>query len=123
MKIVGSGSMLLSQLGMLVGVAWWGLLAYPGALSWIVGIGLPVVLIVLWQQFLTPDAPMPIPESVKAVVRVGLLLTGAAAFWAVGVTELAVAQVILTLISATAPWWARRGKSPDAAGRAGGARK
>ncbi len=112
MKMMGSGSVFLAQLGMLVGLSWWGLLAYPGAMSWVAGIGIPVLVLILWQQFLTPNSPMPLPVGVKVAVQVALLLTGAAAFWAVGVVEFAAVQAILTIVGTGASLWGR-GRSRD----------
>lgn len=98
MNRAGGATVFLAELGMYVGFAWWGLAAYQGALSWVVGIGLPVAVMGVWAVFLSPRATMPVPEPVRTSVRIGLLLLGAAAFWAVGVEILAIAQAVLAIV-------------------------
>ncbi|MFW7413486.1 YrdB family protein [Demequina sp. SO4-18] len=98
MNRAGGATVFLAELGMYVGLAWWGLAAYQGAMSWVVGIGLPVVVMAIWAVFLSPRATMPPPESAQTSVRIGLLLLGAVAFWAVGMPILAIAQAILAVV-------------------------
>lgn len=107
MKMTGGAAVFLAELGMLVGLSWWGLLAFPGVMSWVVGIGLPVLVLVIWQVFLSPKASQPVPGPVQFAVRLLLLLTGAAALWAVGVPELAIAQAILAILGTVFATWGR----------------
>ncbi|WP_062132507.1 YrdB family protein [Demequina aestuarii] len=98
MNGAGSATVFLAELGMYVGVAWWGLAAYEGVWSWIVGIGLPLAVMGIWAVFLSPRAGMPLPDGAQVAVRVALLLVGAAAFWAVGMPVLAIAQAVLAVV-------------------------
>ena len=108
----GGATVFLAELGMYVGFAWWGLAAYQGAMSWVVGIGLPVVIMAIWAVFLSPRATMPPPEAAQFVVRTLLLLLGAAAFWAVGVPILAIAQAVLVVVGTAMSLRARRADRP-----------
>ncbi|WP_159449611.1 DUF2568 domain-containing protein [Demequina sp. NBRC 110057] len=110
MKMAGGALVFLAELGMLVGLAWWGLLAFDGAASWAVGVGLPVVVMVVWSVFLAPKAVLPPPRPVQISVRLLLLLTGAAAYWAVGVPALAGLQALLAVGGTV---MAARGSGPD----------
>lgn len=114
MKMTGGTAMVVAQFGMLVGLAWWGLLAFPGVMSWVVGIGLPVGVLVLWQVFLSPTATQQVPLPVQFVVRLLLLLTGAAALWAVGVPELAIALAILAFLGTGIAAWAHLRSAEEA---------
>ena len=105
MKMTGGAAVFLAELGMLVGLSWWGLLAFPGVMSWVVGIGLPVAVLVIWQVFLAPKASMPPPLPAQFAARLLLLLTGAAALWVVGVPELAIAQAILAILGTVFATW------------------
>lgn len=114
MKMTGGAAMVVAQFGMLVGLAWWGLLAFSGVMSWVVGLGLPITVLVIWQVFLSPKATQPVPVPAQFVARLLLLLTGAAALWAVGVPELAIAQAILALLGTGVAAWARVRNAEDA---------
>ena len=107
MKMTGGAAVFLAELGMLVGLSWWGLLAFQGVMSWVAGIGLPVIVLVIWQVFLSPKASQPVPLPVQFAVRLLLLLTGAGALWAVGVPELAIAQAILAVLGTVFAAWGR----------------
>lgn len=115
MKMTGGAAVFLAELGMLVGLSWWGLLAFPGVMSWVVGIGLPVAVLVVWQVFLSPRASMPPPWAAQFAARLLLLLTGAWALWAVGVPELAIAQAILAVLGTVVATWGP-GRSWEQAG-------
>lgn len=117
MKMTGGAAVFLAELGMLVGLSWWGLLAFEGVMSWVVGIGLPVIVLVIWGVFLSPKASMPPPLPAQIAVRLLLLLTGAAALWAVGVPEFAIAQAILAVLGTVFATWGP-GRSWEDAGAA-----
>ncbi|MFW2513299.1 DUF2568 domain-containing protein [Demequina sp. SO4-13] len=112
MNRAGGATVFLAELGMYVGFAWWGLAAYQGAMSWIVGIGLPVAIMAIWAVFLSPRAPMPPPEPAQLAVRIGLLLLGAAALWAVGMPILAIAQAVLAIVGTALSLRGRRADRP-----------
>ena len=114
MKMTGGAAMLVAQFGMLVGLAWWGLLAFPGVMSWVVGLGLPVAVLVVWQLFLSPNASQPVPVPAQITVRLLLLLGGGVALWAVGVPELAIAQAILAVLGTGIAVWAHLRNGEDA---------
>lgn len=114
MKMTGGAAMVVAQFGMLVGLAWWGLLAFPGVMSWLVGIGLPVGVLILWQVFLSPNTTQAVPIPAQFAARLLLLFTGAAALWAVGVQELAIAQAILAILGTGIAAWTHLRSGEDA---------
>jgi hypothetical protein len=60
----------LCELAMLVALAYWGLTAFDGAVSYFAGVGAPLVAILVWAQFVAPKArhPVSLPVSRSRIV-------------------------------------------------------
>ena len=92
MKATNLGVLFLVELGALAAVGYWGFtrtVATP--LTWLLGLGAPAVLIVLWACFGAPKSPY----KTRGAVRVGFELlwfgAGVAALFAAGAVGWAVA--------------------------------
>ncbi len=98
MKALGGALVFLAEIGVFAGFGWWGFSTFDGPLEWVVGLGLPLLVAVVWGMFLSPRARVVLPARVAQVVRVVILLGGAAAFFAVGATVPAIVQVVLVML-------------------------
>src|SRR5512143_799699 len=98
MKIFGSVLVFFAGLGVLAALGWWGFVTYDGALTWVIGIGLPLAVATFWGVFLAPRASRPLPRPAQVIVRMFLLLGGAVALFSVGATTLGIAQAVLALV-------------------------
>ncbi|MFG2792739.1 YrdB family protein [Streptomyces sp. NPDC048419] len=102
MKAANLGVLFLIELGALAAVGHWGFtrdVATP--LTWLLGLGGPAVLVVLWALFGSQKATY----KTRGAVRVGFELlwfgTGVAALWAAGATAWAIAFAAVCAASKT----------------------
>ena len=70
----------------LAAVGFWGWKSFDGTFQYIFGIGLPILMMVIWGSFAVPDdpsrsgkAPVPVPGSIRLVIE---FLFFALATWA-----------------------------------------
>ena len=91
----------LLELAALAGLCWWGLQVGPNLGAQLaLGIGAPVVLIVVWALFCAPKARVKLPRGPLMVLRTVLLLSAAAAVFAAGrpTTGWQVAAIIFAVV-------------------------
>ncbi|GHE12850.1 YrdB family protein [Streptomyces alanosinicus] len=106
----------LVELAALAFLSWWGFtVSHDAALRVLLGVGTPLVAIVLWSLFAAPRArlrpALPLVLAVKAVVLGG----GAAALYGVGHPGAAVAtSVVVVANTAVAEIFRRRPPTSDA---------
>ncbi len=98
MKPFGAGLVFLAELGMYAGFAVLGLSLATGVLGVVLGVALPVAVAVFWGMFLSPRAPRPLQRALNVMVRLMLMLGGAAAAWMAGVWWLAVLVAVFALV-------------------------
>jgi len=109
MKWFGATLVFMAELGMLVGLAWWGFHVVGGTAAWVLAVAAPSVAVTLWGAFLAPRAPKPLRPTVLAMfVRLDMLLLGAAAAYftdakILGVATAAAAVVGTLLAGGTTP--------------------
>ena len=87
-----------AELGLFAAAGWLGFARFDGPLQWIVGIGLPVALAAAWGLLLSPKARVQLEPRVAQVIRVALLLGGAAMFVFIGATVPAIVQAVLVVL-------------------------
>ncbi|MFF4485362.1 YrdB family protein [Streptomyces sp. NPDC001544] len=102
MKPANLGVLFLIELGALAAVAYWGFtLDVATVLAWLLGLGAPVVLVVLWALFGSQKATY----KTHGAVRVGFELVwfgaGVAALAGAGAWGWAVAFALVCLLSKT----------------------
>ncbi|MDQ3870650.1 MAG: YrdB family protein [Chloroflexota bacterium] len=89
----------LLELGAIVAVAYWGYYTGPGGLRWVLAVGAPVVLIVVWALVIAPGAGEPIPQQARALLGSAVLLAAAAALYVVGQTTAALVFAALIVLN------------------------
>lgn len=91
----------LLELAALAGLALWGFSAGPGlGVQLLLGIGAPVVLIVVWALFCAPRATVKLPKVPLMVLRTALPLGAAVAVFATGWQIAAIVFAAVILINA-----------------------
>ncbi len=90
----------LLELCMLAAVGYWGFSAHSGwALKIIFGIGLPILLIVIWGLLLAPKAVYPLHGIPHILLSLILLGSGAAALFAAGRAGLGWVYAIVLVVN------------------------
>ncbi|MEU6557913.1 YrdB family protein [Streptomyces sp. NPDC046915] len=102
MKAANLGVLFLIELGALTAAAYWGFtLDIATPLTWLLGIGAPAVLVVLWALFGSQKAAY----KTRGAIRVGFELlwfgAGVAALVLAGAAEWAVVFALVCLVSKT----------------------
>jgi hypothetical protein len=90
----------LLELCMLAAVGYWGFQTGSGwGLKIMLGIGLPVLLIVIWSLFVAPKAVYPVRGSLHIVLSLILLGSGAVALFASGKATLGWIYAIVLIVN------------------------
>ena len=66
----------LLELIALVSVGFWGWKSYEGILQYVLGLGLPILMTIVWGTFAVPDdpsrsgkAPIPVPGLIRLIIE------------------------------------------------------
>ncbi|GAA2003346.1 YrdB family protein [Microbacterium ulmi] len=86
-------------------LAFWGFIAWSFPWNLVVGIGAPVVAIVVWALFVSPRAVFAVHPFVRAVVELLVYVSATIAWWAMGQ---AVIGLVFGLVAVTAGVFAGR---------------
>jgi hypothetical protein len=89
----------LCELGMLAAFGYWGFETGDGALGFVLGLGAPVVAIVIWGAFVAPKAKRTVSLPVRLVIEVLVFGAATAALVAVGLTATGALLAVLALAS------------------------
>ena len=89
----------LMELTLLTVASVWGFSVGAGAWAWLLGIGAPLVVAVIWGMFVAPKARWPLPVSARVVLELVLFGAGALALATVANTALAVAFAALAVVT------------------------
>ena len=93
---LNAGLRFLLELAGIAALGIWGwTVAGDSTLRFVLGLGAPLLLIVLWAAFIAPRSRSPLDQRTRFVVGSGLLLVAAAALWAAGSPAAAAALGIL----------------------------
>ena len=71
------------ELSLLASVGYFGF-TFSGASGWLLGLGLPLVVVVIWGMFVAPRAPRLIDDPGRLVIELVLFALGMGALAAVG---------------------------------------
>lgn len=77
----------------------WGFVAWPFAWNILVGVGAPVLAILLWALFRSPKAVFRIDPFGKALVEIVVMTAAAFAWWDLGQPVVAVVFAVIALVS------------------------
>lgn len=89
----------LLELFAFVSLAIWGFLAWPFPWNIAVGIGAPLIAIVLWALFRSPRAVLQVDAYGKALIEIIVMVTVAYAWWDLGQPVIAIAFAIVAATS------------------------
>lgn len=90
----------LLELCMLAAVGYWGLsIQSSWAMKIILGIGLPILLIVIWSLFVAPRAVYPLRGISHVVLSLILLDSGAAALFASGKASMGWIYIAILIVN------------------------
>ena len=88
MTYANDGLRFFLELSMLAALAYWGFSEYEGAVQWLLALGSPLVVAVVWGAFLAPKASHPTVDPVRLLLEVAAFGSGLAALLASGRTVL-----------------------------------
>ena len=90
----------LLELIMLFAYGYWGFGAGSSNLiHWVLGIGVPLVAIVIWSIYNAPMSKRRLPRTPRTILEVVMFSLGALAFAAAGQTQWAIVFVVLIVIN------------------------
>jgi len=90
----------LLELLMLVAFGYWGFHTGSSTLvQWILGLGVPLVAIVIWSIFNAPQSKRRLPRTPRTILEVVMFSLGALALAAAGQTTWAAVFVVLMVVN------------------------
>jgi uncharacterized protein DUF2568 len=89
----------LLELCMLAAVGYWGFKTRAGLMRIVLGIGLPILLIVIWSLFVAPKAAYPLRGIPHMLLSLILLGSGALALFASGRADLGWVYAIILIVN------------------------
>lgn len=95
----------LCELAMLVALAYWGLKAFDGAVSYVAGVGAPLVAILVWAQFVAPKARHPVSLPVRLAIEDSLFIATTLALSAVDRVAPGLVFLVAALTSSSLNAW------------------
>jgi hypothetical protein len=98
MGYANDGLRFLLELAMLASLAYWGFAEHDGAVQWLLGLGAPLLVAVVWGAFVAPKASRPTTDPVRLLLEVALFGSGVAAL--VAAERTALALVFAALVAA-----------------------
>lgn len=87
------------ELFAIVSLGIWGFLAWPLPWNIVVGIGAPVLAILLWALFRSPKAVLHVDPFVKAIVEIVVMGSAAFAWWSLGQPVVALVFAVVATVS------------------------
>lgn len=87
------------ELFAIVSLGIWGFVAWPLPWNILVGIGAPVIAILLWALFRSPKAVLHVDAFVKAIVEIAVMGSAAFAWWNLGQPVVALVFAVVATVS------------------------
>src|SRR5215212_7080716 len=101
MTYANDGLRFLLELAMLAALAYWGFTDHGGAIQWLLGLGAPLLVAVIWGVFMSPKASHPTRDPVRILLELALFGSGVAALFAADRPALAVILAALVALHLT----------------------
>jgi hypothetical protein len=76
------GLRFLLEMALLASLAHWGFSEQTGAVQWLLGLGAPLLVAVVWGRFIAPKASHPTTDPVRLLLEVVVFGAGVAALFA-----------------------------------------
>ncbi|WP_238933752.1 YrdB family protein [Brevibacillus choshinensis] len=90
----------LSEVAAIIAYGYWGFHVPSSALvKWVLGVGIPAAVIVVWGLFLSPNASVEIPQALCIGMKVIIFGLAAAALYSAGRPKLALWFGLCVLLS------------------------
>ena len=94
------GLRFLLELGLLVGVGWWG----EHAVGWWAAVVFPLAAAVVWASLFSPKARWTIPPPVRLALELVLFAAAAVGYWRAGQPGIALGFAVAVVLSETVQW-------------------
>ena len=102
LRAINTGVSFLLELAMLVALGYWGFRTPESLwLKWALGIGAPLLVVILWGLFLAPKAGQRMGSTLGVTVSLCLFYLAALALFQTGHPALGATMVVLTIINRT----------------------
>jgi hypothetical protein len=88
----------LLEMAALAALAYWGFHEFGGLAQWLIGLGSPLLVAVVWGRSMSPKASHPTVDPVRLLIELAVFGAGVAALFAAGATALAVVFAVLALL-------------------------
>jgi Protein of unknown function (DUF2568) len=88
----------LLELAALGSLAYWGFSEFGGVAQWVIGLGAPLLVAVVWGRFMSPKASHPTVDPVRFLIEFAVFGSGVAALFAADAPMLAVAFAVLAAL-------------------------
>jgi hypothetical protein len=95
------GLRFLLELSVLAATAYWGFEAESGVIGWLLAVGAPALVIVVWALFLAPKRTIELAKPIRLVLEFMVFGAAALALAAAGEETLAVVFAVVAAISGT----------------------
>lgn len=80
----------------------WGFTAWPSPWSFVIGIGLPVVVLLLWAVLLSPRPILHAHPFVRAIIELLVYAGATAAWWSMGETWIGIGFAVVAIATGLA---------------------
>jgi Protein of unknown function (DUF2568) len=88
----------LLEMAALAALAYWGFHELDGVAQWLVGLGAPLLVAVVWGTFMSPKASRPTVDPVRVLIELAVFGAGVAALFAADATAPAVVFAVLAVL-------------------------
>jgi hypothetical protein len=86
------------ELAALASLAYWGFSEFDGVAQWLVGLGAPLLVAVVWGRYMSPKASRPTVDPVRFLIEFAVFGSGVAALLAADAPVLAVVLAVLAAL-------------------------
>jgi len=91
----------LLELAALAATSYWGFATASGFTQWILGLGAPAAVIVVWALFVSPKRRFDLPHPARFAIELGVFAAAVLALLDAGRPALAVVLAVLEFVSGT----------------------
>jgi uncharacterized protein DUF2568 len=86
------------EVATLASVAYWGFSEFGGVAQWLIGLGAPLLVAVVWGRFMSPKASHPTVDPVRLAIEFVVFGSGVAALFAADAAVPAIAFAVLAAL-------------------------
>jgi Protein of unknown function (DUF2568) len=86
------------ELAALASLAYWGFSEFDGVVQWLIGLGAPLLVAVVWGRFMSPKASHPTVDPVRLLIEIAAFGSGVAALFVADAPVLAIVFAVLAAL-------------------------